>query len=214
MKKQRIRIRSPLSKPTEYVLLHLGAEYNAGNGTTQSMNALMARYRQNPNKSGLLHSTYFAKVEAQEEVIRRSCGPNTFLHSFYDDVSLVEAGGSQTPEPQYSKNVESTKHPLVQKILEDYHQPDVIIIAGLTQAYPAFKRIIWPLLKPRLTDPVLILGMRNPSANAYREKGITHDMWLKRYEQLELMCAFPVAKTQAFTMGLQKGAFYWNPDTI
>ena len=49
---------------------------------------------------------------------------------------------------------------------------------------------------------------------AHREKRLTQNMWVKRYEQFTLICECPVADTQAFAMSLQKGEFYWKPDLL
>lgn len=181
------RPRRRLVRPAVRRLLHLGSEYNANHvAAGPSMDDLMQTYlagRPVPKP------TYFKFVAAQAGCFGE---PRRFR---YSDVSLVPAGGEQTPAEQYARNVAQTA-PRVIALVRDL-DPAVVVVAG-GSAYGEFCAQILPKLSGWRGH---VVKAWNPSAQAHRGK---HDPWLARYRQL--------ARTQPLRGARPATVTHWRLD--
>ena len=161
------RPRRRLVRPAHRKLLHLGSEYNANHvAAGPSMDALMKEFLAG---RPVPRPTYFKFVAAQAGCFGE---PRRFR---YSDVSLVPAGGEQTPYEPYARNVAQTAPRVVALVRE--LDPELIVVAG-GSAYRAFCEQILSKLPGWRGH---LVKAWNPSAQAHRGKP---DPWLARYRQL------------------------------
>lgn len=158
-------------------VLFLGSEFNAARGDLRSMNTMVHEYLRTGKNPNL---RYFSVLEAQ----LRSLGVRE-AELFFDDVSRVHAGGTQTAKTQYVENVRRSidhHHALLKRF-----QPDLIVIGGVQ----AFTQYTSQVLSGKGSTRPVVLRLKNPSPEAHRGSS---PRWVAAYAERSLQSMLASAR--------------------